>query len=127
MRVAIPVTEGSIPNHLGHCDEFLIADVEGSAITSTRTVKNPGHGPGGPPPMFVQRQGATHVLAWGMPPHAQGLFAQFGIAVQLGAKGDPRRALEDWLAGKLETTSEALDAGGSCEHSPHDGDEGHDH
>jgi predicted Fe-Mo cluster-binding NifX family protein len=123
MIVAIPVTQGEIPNHLGHCDEFLLAEVEASAIRSVRMAKNPGHGPGGPPPMFVRDQGVTHVLAWGMPPHAQGLFAQFGIVVQLGVKGDPRHALEAWLAGKLVTTGEALDAGGSCGASPHD----HDH
>ncbi len=120
MRVAIPVTGGLIPNHLGHCEEFLFADVEGERVVSERRVPNPGHGPGGPPPMFVRAQGATHVLAWGMPPHARGLFAEFGIAVQLGATGEPRTALADWLGGRLATTSDALDAGGSCNHSPLD-------
>ena len=29
MRVAVPMTGGTIPNHLGHCERFLLADVDG--------------------------------------------------------------------------------------------------
>lgn len=125
MRVAIPVTDGQIPNHLGHCQAFLFSDVEGGNVVREALLPNPGHGPGGPPPLFVAQQGATHVVAWGMPPHAQGLFAQAGIQVELGATGEPRQALRDWLAGTLRRTGEALDAGGGCGHSHHDHD--HDH
>ena len=120
MRIAIPVTDGKIPNHLGHCQTFLLADVEGGRITREIEVPNPGHGPGGPPPIFVADQGATHVLAWGMPPHARGLFAEAGIQVQLGATGEPRAALRAYLDGTIQLTSGALDAGGGCGHSPHD-------
>ena len=120
MRIAIPVSDGQIPNHLGHCKTFLFADVEDGKVTNEVELPNPGHGPGGPPPAFVASQGADQVLAWGMPPHAQGLFAQAGIKVLLGATGEPRKALRDFLAGTLTLTREALDAGGGCGHSEHD-------
>ena len=123
MRIAIPVTDGRIPNHFGHCRTFLIAEIENGSVKSEIEVPNPGHGPGGPPPVFVAGQGVNQVLAWGMPPHAQGLFAERGIKVQLGVTGDPRQALRDFLAGTLKLTDQALDAGGSCEHSPHDHDD----
>ncbi len=127
MRIAIPVTDGRIPNHLGHCETFLFVDADGTTIRKEAELPNPGHGPGGPPPLFVARQGVDCVLAWGMPPHAQGMFAEAGIRVQLGATGDARKAVRDFLAGTLALTTEALDAGGGCGHSHHDHDHGDDH
>lgn len=129
MRIAVPVTDGRIPNHLGHCERFLFADVEAGEVRAEAEVQNPGHGPGGPPPRFLVSQGVDCVLAWGMPPHAQGLFADAGIRVQLGATGDARQAVRDFLAGTLKLTTEALDAGGGCGHSDHDhpGDEDDGH
>jgi predicted Fe-Mo cluster-binding NifX family protein len=136
MRIAVPVTDNKIPNHLGHCDTFLFVDVEAGAVTGEFELPNPGHGPGGPPPVFVAGQGVQQVLAWGMPPHAQGLFADAGIAVQLGVTGEPRSAVHAFLARRLELTDESLDAGGGCGGSPHDhhgpddhhqGPDGHHH
>jgi predicted Fe-Mo cluster-binding NifX family protein len=125
MRIAVPVTDGQIPNHLGHCKAFLFVDVEDGKVVAERELANPGHGPGGPPPVFVADQGATHVLAWGIPPHALGLFAEAGIRVQRGATGDARQAVRALLAGTLRCTTEALDAGGGCGHGPHDHDRDH--
>jgi predicted Fe-Mo cluster-binding NifX family protein len=114
MRVAIPVTDGRIPNHFGHCAAFLIADVEGGQVKAEALVPNPGHGPGGPPPVFVAGQGVSQVLAWGMPPHAQGKLEAAGVKVLLGVTGEPGAALRAFLAGTLQLTREALDAGGGC-------------
>lgn len=127
MRIAIPVTQGQVANHLGHCQKFLIADVEDGQVTQTTEVKNPGHGPGGPPPLFVAQQGVNQVVAWGMPDHAVGIFANLGVKVQLGATGEPRQVLADFLAGTLKLTHEGLDAGGSCEFDDHGHDHNHDH
>ncbi len=127
MRIAIPVTEGKIPNHLGHCEKFLIATVEGGKVISSQELANPGHGPGGPPPVFLANQGVNQILAWGIPPHARGLFEEAGIKYLVGATGSPETALQKFLEGTLnsELTTEALDAGGGCGQSHHDGD--HDH
>lgn len=116
MRIAIPVTNGQVAPHLGMCETFLIADVADGKVTSQTEVANPGHGPGGPPPAFVAKQGVTQVVAWGMPHHAQGMFAQMGIKLVLGATGDPQKVLNDFLAGTLELTAEGLDAGNTCGH-----------
>ncbi|MCC7137618.1 MAG: dinitrogenase iron-molybdenum cofactor [Planctomycetes bacterium] len=127
MRVAVPMTGGTIPNHLGHCERFLLADVDGTTVVAEREVDNPGHGPGGPPPMFLVAQGVRHVLAWGVPPHALEVFARFGVGVTRGATGDVRAALRAFLAGTLCPTTEALDAGGGCGHGhEHDHAHGHD-
>lgn len=124
MRIAVPSTNGKIPNHLGQCASFLIADVEGGKVVREVELPNPGHhGPGGPPPAFLANQGVTKVLAWGAPPHAHPVFAQLGIAIHLGATGSPREALRAWLEGTLKLTDEALDASGHCD----DRGDGHEH
>ena len=125
MRVAIPVTDGKIPNHFGHCAAFLIAEVADGKVLKEALVPNPGHGPGGPPPAFVMAQGVDQVLAWGIPPHAHERLAAAGIKIQLGVTGEPGAALRAFLAGALQLTSEALDAGGGCAASQHDHDHGH--
>jgi len=114
MRIAIPVTDGKIPNHFGHCASFLIAEVADGKVQREALVPNPGHGPGGPPPAFVVAQGVTQILAWGMPPHAQERLAAAGVKIQLGVTGEPRAALQAFLGGALQLTGEALDAGGGC-------------
>jgi predicted Fe-Mo cluster-binding NifX family protein len=116
MRIAIPVTDGQVANHLGHCQSFLIADVEDGKVIQQVDVPNPGHGPGGPPPVFIAKCGVNQVLAWGMPPHAQGMFTQMGIKVQLGATGNPAEVLAKYLDGTLTYTDENLDCGGQCGH-----------
>lgn len=117
MRIAIPVTDGLIANHLGACRQFLLADVNEGTIQSISELPNPGHGPGGPPPMFLADQGVKMIVAWGMPEHARALFTRFGIRYVLGATGEPRQALEGFLNGSLTLTDQGLDGGaGGCGH-----------
>jgi len=116
MRVAIPVTQGRIAPHLGHCEYFYVAEIEDGKVVGEGELPNPGHGPGGPPPVFVARLGVGQVLAWGMPDHALGMFNQMGVKVLRGVTGDPKQALAAWLNGTLTLTTEGLDAGNTCEH-----------
>jgi predicted Fe-Mo cluster-binding NifX family protein len=127
MRIAIPVTAGQIPNHFGHCESFLIAEVDAGAVATERLLPNPRHGEGGPPPVFVASQGVTHVLAWGIPPHAAEALRGRGITVQLGVTGEPSAALRAFLGGTLSLTTEGLDAGGGCGGHGHQHGDGHHH
>lgn len=119
MRIAVPFTAGEIAPHPGHCETFLVADVEDGVVTRERELPNPGHGAGGPPPLFLAGEGVSQLLAWGLPEHARDKFAALGIQVRLGATGEPRQALREYLAGTLRFVEEGLDGGGACE--------GHDH
>jgi predicted Fe-Mo cluster-binding NifX family protein len=114
MRIAIPVTDGRIANHPGHCETFLVCDVKDGQVSSEVELPNPGHGPGGPPPLFLAREHVSALLAWGLPAPARSKFAALGITVHLGATGEPRQALRQHLAGTLVATSEGLDGGGGC-------------
>jgi len=48
MKIAIPVTGGSLSPHFGHCEQFVIVDVdpEKTAVTGTETRTPPDHAPG---------------------------------------------------------------------------------
>ncbi|MGC4121338.1 MAG: DUF2249 domain-containing protein [Myxococcales bacterium] len=119
MRIAIPFTRQEIAQHAGHCEAFLVADIDEGKVVGERELANPGHGPGGPPPLFLASQGVTDLLAWGLPLPAREKFAALGIHVRLGATGEPRQALREYLAGTLRWVDQGLDGGGGCE--------GHDH
>lgn len=130
MLICIPVTQNEIPNHFGHCEEFFFAEVQDGKVGRVTLEKNPRHGEGGPPPIFVRNHGTTHVLAWGMPNGPRGALENAGIKLTLGARGEPRAVLEAFLAGTLQLTTEKLDAGGcggKCGGHGHGADHGHDH
>ncbi len=115
MRIAIPLADGDVAPHVGHCRSYLIADVEDGKVVHTEEVTNPGHGPGGPPPVFLANQGVNLVLAWGIPQHARELFRRHGVEYIVGCRGEARRVLQDYLAGTLKLTDQGLEGDGcSC-------------
>lgn len=116
-RFAIPVLNGQVAPHIGRSESFLIADVEDGKVVNVAELPNPGHGPGGPPPLFVAKLGVKMVLAWGIPAHARDMFEHMGVAVTLGATGEPRQVLAAYLNGTLKLTDEGLEGGaGGCNH-----------
>ncbi|MFO7274183.1 MAG: NifB/NifX family molybdenum-iron cluster-binding protein [Bacillota bacterium] len=116
MRIAIPLADGHVAPHVGHCKSYLIADVEDGKVVATCEVANPGHGPGGPPPLFLANQGVNLVLAWGIPQHARDMFRRLGLDFVVGCTGEASQVLQDYLAGTLKLTDEGLEGDGSCCH-----------
>lgn len=115
-RIAIPVLDGQVSPHIGRAETFLIADVEDRKVVNTAVLPNPGHGPGGPPPLFIAKLGVKMVVAWGVPVHARDMFQHLGVSLTLGATGEPRQVLEAYLNGTLELTTEGLEGTGGCSH-----------
>ena len=102
MKIAIPVAEGKLAMHFGHCERFAIIDVDESGnIVSKEEIKPPLHEPG-VLPAWLHEQGATHIIAGGMGSRAQGLFAQNGISVVVGAPvSTPEKIAEAYVKGNL--------------------------
>lgn len=125
MRVAIPLEQGQVAHHLGHCPTYLIADLNNGAVTAATEVRNPRHGPGGPPPVFLARLGVNQVVGWGAPPHVLDILARLNVKVTLGARGEARQVLEHFAAGTLHVTDDgiSLECGGCGDDHDHD----HDH
>jgi predicted Fe-Mo cluster-binding NifX family protein len=111
MRIAIPVANGKLAMHFGHCEAFALIDVDPNtkAITKTEILEAPEHQPGLLPPWLHER-GAALIIAGGMGVRAQQLFAENGIQVVTGAPCEPPEMLvEAYLAGALQSGANLCD------------------
>jgi ATP-binding protein involved in chromosome partitioning len=103
MRIALPVTQGKLSMHFGHCDTFALVDIDAGKkeILNVRHVDAPPHQPG-LLPQWLHEQGADMIIACGMGSRAQMLFADKGIEVVVGASSeDPESVVRAYMAGTL--------------------------
>ncbi len=115
MKIAVPVTDGKLCAHFGHCELFAFFEVseDGRSVIESTTVNAPEHVPG-LLPKWLHEHGATVVLAGGMGDRAQTLLKQAGITVVTGAGAAPAAELVSaYLNGTLNTDPHA------CEHHHH--------
>ncbi len=105
MKIAVPCNGSSIWPHFGHCESFMLFDVEDNKIVASETIANPGHKPGFLP-NFLADKGATVIIAGGMGGGAVDIFNERGVEVVVGASGDAKAAVEAYLRGELHTTGE---------------------
>ncbi|ADI01122.1 MAG TPA: dinitrogenase iron-molybdenum cofactor [Syntrophothermus lipocalidus] len=117
MRIAVAREGDMVSEHFGHCEQFVLFDVEGTNVTNMTTVDNPGHQPGFLPG-FLKDKGVDVVIAGGMGPKAVELFQSLGIKTITGVRGSIRGAVEAYVAGELKGTGEVCDhhGGHDCEH-----------
>lgn len=107
MKIAIPVANGRLCNHFGHCEQFALVEVENGSTVRIQHLVPPPHEPGVIPNWLAQ-QNVTKVLAGGMGEKAQAIFNQKGIDVVCGVRPDiPEEVVKQYLAGTLETTINA--------------------
>jgi ATP-binding protein involved in chromosome partitioning len=111
MRIAIPLAQGQLCQHFGHCEEFAIVDVNSQekSISGMFTETAPAHAPG-VLPQWLGQQKVNVVIAGGMGSRAQALFAQNGIQVVIGAAvGTPETVVNAYLNGTLQTQANICD------------------
>ena len=111
MRLAIPVTEGKVAAHFGHCSHFALFDVDEAtkAIVKRGIISSPGHQPGFLPEWLAE-EGISVVIASGMGSRAQALFSENRIEVVIGALDeDPEKAVLDYIKGELATGANICD------------------
>ena len=103
LRIAVPVAQGRLSAHFGHCEEFALFDVDTEAkeILAETRLAAPPHEPGLLPAWLAERQ-TDVILAGGMGQRAQGLFTDKGIKVCIGASADePQKVVTAYLNGEL--------------------------
>jgi predicted Fe-Mo cluster-binding NifX family protein len=103
MIIAIPLTNGRLSQHIGHCECFALLDVDPDEqkILGREDVLVHPHQPG-LLPHWLARHRATVVLVGWMGQGAQKLFAEQGIRVVMGAMvKTPERLVSDYLTGNL--------------------------
>jgi len=104
MRIAIPVTDGKISLHFGHCEQFAIieADTNSKEIKCQQLLTPPPHEPG-LLPRWLSELKVNLIIAGGIGRRAQQLFAQNSIDVIVGAiDNTPRRLVQEYIIGQLK-------------------------
>ena len=111
MKIAIPIADGKLCMHFGHCEQFAIVEADETAktVSGTEFLTPPAHEPG-VLPRWLHEQGANVIIAGGMGQRAQSLFVQNDIKVIVGAPGDaPEDIVSAYLAGTLEAGQNVCD------------------
>lgn len=109
-KIAIPLEDGILCSHFGHCQQFAIIDAETNNITGETLVTPPPHEPGLLPGWLAEK-GVTDVIAGGMGQRAIDLFKQQNINVFVGAPIKPPKDLANDLL------NDTLSAGANyCDH-----------
>jgi len=104
MKFAIPLAEGKLTTHFGHCKSFalLTVNVGSCPIIQKTEVEAPPHKPG-LLPVWLHEQGVTHIIAGGLGQKARELMLEKGMMVIVGAACDaPEVLVNQYLANKLE-------------------------
>ena len=110
-KIAIPVVEGHLSAHFGHCEEFAIFDVdlENKKIIGQERAPSPPHEPG-LLPRWLGEKGVSVIIAGGMGMQAQQLFTEQGISVSIGAPADnPEKIVISYMNSALELGNNTCD------------------
>jgi len=111
MRIAIPVTNGKLSQHFGHCEQFVVIDVDPDAktITKTEMLAPPAHEPGALP-RWLSEMSVNIIIAGGMGQRAQQLFEQNNIDVIVGAQDNtPEQLVQKYINGLLQSGENICD------------------
>ncbi len=108
--IAVPLENGILCSHFGHCQQFAIIETDNNRVTSEVLLTPPRHEPG-VLPGWLADNGVTDVIAGGMGQRAIGLFNQKNINVYVGA---PFKSPKELASDLINNT---LDAGiNYCDH-----------
>ncbi len=111
MKIAIPVSQGRLSAHFGHCEEFAILEADGQDQATLKESRHqaPPHEPG-LLPRWLHELGANVIIAGGMGQRAQQLFAENDIAVVVGAPAEtPEQLASAYLKGALQAGENICD------------------
>ena len=103
MKIAIPIADGMLCMHFGHCEKFALLDIDpaGGSVINQVELDPPPHEPG-LLPKWLGEQGAELVIAGGMGQRAVMIFESQGIKVVTGAPAlAPEEVVRQYLAGTL--------------------------
>jgi len=99
-KIAIPVSNGMLAEHFGHCPNFDLYTIENNAVARIDVVDAPPHQPGLLPPWLAEK-GVTDIIAGGMGQKAIELFRDNKVNVYTGA---PVLSSKELINGFLNNT-----------------------
>ena len=108
-KIAIPLENGVLCQHFGHCTQFSIIETEDNKITGHQKITPPPHEPG-VLPAWLHSLGVDHIIAGGMGQGARVIFQERGITVTVGAPAGPPESLAAaYMRGTLPTGENVCD------------------
>jgi predicted Fe-Mo cluster-binding NifX family protein len=116
VKVAIATENGYVSAHFGRCPAYTLVDIEDGKVVGRQEIPNPGHSPGFLPG-YLSEKGVDVIIAGGMGPRAQGLFADNNIQTITGVQGKIDEVIERFISQRLEAGRDLCD---------HERDGGHD-
>jgi len=111
VKIAIPLANGRLAMHFGHCAQFALVDVDETTREhrGTTVLEAPPHEPG-LLPRWLHEQGAQVIIAGGMGQRAQQIFAEKGIRVIYGVPSDtPESIAKAFLEGTITSGQNLCD------------------
>ncbi|NCU32941.1 MAG: ATPase [Candidatus Moranbacteria bacterium] len=120
-KIAIPMADGMLCAHFGHCQTFAIVETEDDRVIDFKEEVPPEHIPG-LYPRWVAEFGVTDVIAGGMGQQAIMLFNEQNINAFVGAPiKSATELVEDFLKNRLQLNAnycnhDEHDHGGQCKH-----------
>lgn len=107
--LAVPVSDGKLCSHFGHCDQFAFIMTKDGKITGSEMRTPPPHEPG-VLPQWISDQGASVVICGGLGDRAKQLLVEKGIEVITGAPMDaPESLANQYLSDTLITGDNVCD------------------
>jgi predicted Fe-Mo cluster-binding NifX family protein len=108
--LVIPVSDGKLSSHFGHCEQFAFIETEKGKIKDKEMRTPPPHEPG-VLPRWLHVQGADVIIAGGIGESAQQLLKEKGIEVVTGAPTDSPESLANQYL-----TNSLIPGNNVCEH-----------
>jgi predicted Fe-Mo cluster-binding NifX family protein len=108
MKIAVAADGPQVSAHFGHCDSYVVAEIENGRVASLASLPNPGHEPGRLP-RLMRELGVACVVVGGIGPRAVDMLGGLGIEVVAGVSGDIQAVLSQFAAGELEGAANACD------------------
>ncbi|MBN2135015.1 MAG: NifB/NifX family molybdenum-iron cluster-binding protein [Acidobacteria bacterium] len=111
MKIAIPIAEGKLSAHFGHCETFTIFDIDADKreVKDRNTFEAPPHEPG-LLPKWLADKGADIIIAGGIGQRAISLFEAQGIKVICGApRMEGEQLIQEFMNGSLTTGDNLCD------------------
>ena len=114
MKVALSINNHRISDHFGHCEYFVVYEVENNEIMGNQVMKTPPHEKG-LIPKFLKNHDVDVVIAGGIGKMAVDLLNSFGITCYIGVSGEANEVIEKYLKGELKSTEKPCeDHQGNC-------------
>ena len=111
LKIAIPMVNGCLCMHFGHCVQFALVDVDltEKKIIARQDMTPPAHEPG-VLPAWLGKLGVGMILAGGMGQHAQNLFTEQNIKVMIGLPSEtPESLIKSLFEGALKSGDNVCD------------------